>query len=211
MAAKKQRIYLIRHGETEFNRLGIFRGRYEVDLNDNGRSQAVDTGKVLKDEGIEFILTGPLGRTVETARIVAQEIGVDYRVDEAFNNIALGKWQGVEKERVKHDFPEMWKIWISEPEKLKLPGGESVEEVRQRATRRLLEVVAEEDGNFAIVTHRSVIKGLAASMLGAPAPYFWKFYVDNAAYGVFEYDGTRFILISWNVNHHLTQKVIETF
>jgi len=211
MAARKQQIYLIRHGETEFNRLGIFRGRYEVDLNDNGRSQAGDTGRVLKDEDISFILSGPLSRTVETARIVAGEIGVDYRIDEAFNNIALGKWQGVEKEKVKREFPEMWKIWISDAENLKLPGGESVEEVRQRATRRLLEVVAEEEGNFAIVTHRSVIKGLAASMLGVAAPYFWKFYVDNAAYGVFEYDGTRFILISWNVNHHLTQKVIETF
>ena len=105
MAAKKQRIYLIRHGETEFNRLGIFRGRYEVELNDNGRCQAGETGRALKDEDISFILSGPLGRTTETARIVAGEIGVDYRIDEAFNNIALGKWQGLEKEKVKREFP----------------------------------------------------------------------------------------------------------
>jgi len=211
MAAKKQRIYLIRHGETEFNRLGIFRGRYEVDLNDNGRSQAGETGRALKDEDIDFILTGPLSRTVGTARIVAGEIGIDYRVDEAFNNIALGKWQGVEKEKVKRDFPEMWKIWISDAEKLKLPGGESVEEVRQRATKRLLEVVAEEEASFAVVTHRSVIKGLAASLLGVAAPYFWKFYIDNAAYSVFENDGTRFVLLSWNNNTQLTSGVTETF
>jgi len=211
MASKNRRIYLIRHGETEFNRLGIFRGRYEVDLNDNGRDQAGETGRALKDEDISFILTGPLGRTLETARIVAGEIGVDYRVDEAFNNIALGKWQGVEKEKVKREFPEMWKIWISNPEQLKLPGGESVEEVRQRATKRILEVVAEEEASFAIVTHRSVIKGLAASMLGVAAPYFWKFYIDNAAYSVFEDDGTRFVLLSWNDNKHLTRRVIETF
>jgi probable phosphoglycerate mutase len=211
MAARKQRIYLIRHGETEFNRLGIFRGRHEVELNDNGRSQAGETGRALRDEEISFILSGPLARTVETARIVAGEIGVDYRVDEAFNNIALGKWQGVEKEKVKREFPEMWKIWISEPEKLKLPGGESVEEVRQRATGRLLEVVAEEEASFAVVTHRSVIKGLAASLLGVTAPYFWKFYIDNAAYSVFENDGTRFVLHSWNNNTHLTSGVTEAF
>ncbi len=211
MAAKKQRIYLIRHGETEFNRLGIFRGRYEVDLNDNGRSQAGETGRALKNEDIDFILTGPLGRTMETARIVAGEIGVDCRVDEAFNNIALGKWQGVEKEKVKREFPEMWKIWISDAENLKLPGGESVDEVRQRATRRLLEVVAQEEASFAVVTHRSVIKGLAASLLGVAAPYFWKFYIDNAAYSVFENDGIRFVLLSWNNNTHLTSGVTETF
>ena len=211
MAAKKQRIYLIRHGETEFNRLGIFRGRYEVDLNDNGRTQAGETGRALKREDIDFILTGPLSRTIETARIVAGEIGVDCRVDEAFNNIALGKWQGLEKEKVKREFPEMWKIWISDAENLKLPGGESVEEVRQRATRRLLEVVAQEEASFAVVTHRSVIKGLAASLLGVTAPYFWKFYIDNAAYSVFENDGIRFVLLSWNNNTHLTSGVTETF
>ena len=64
---------------------------------------------------------------------------------------------------------------------------------------------------FGFVTHRSVIKGLAASMLGVAAPYFWKFYIDNAAYSVFENDGTRFVLLSWNNNTHLTRRVIETF
>jgi broad specificity phosphatase PhoE len=117
----------------------------------------------------------------------------------------------VEKEKVKRDFPEMWKIWISDAEKLKLPGGESVEEVRQRATRRLLEVIAQEEASFAVVTHRSVIKGLAASLLGVAAPYFWKFYIDNAAYSVFENDGTRFVLLSWNNNTHLSSGVTEAF
>ena len=55
MASRRQRIYLIRHGETEFNRLGIFRGRYEVDLNDNGRCQAGQVGSALKGESMSFI------------------------------------------------------------------------------------------------------------------------------------------------------------
>jgi hypothetical protein len=42
-------------------------------------------------------------------------------------------------------------------------------------------------------------------------PYFWKFYIDNAAYSVFENDGTRFILLSWNNNSHLTRSVTEMF
>jgi broad specificity phosphatase PhoE len=211
MVSDSQHIYLIRHGETEFNRLGIFRGRFEVDLNDTGRLQAAETGRALKGEKIDFILTGPLRRTVETASIVAAELGVEYRTEEAFNNIALGAWQGVSKDEVRREFPDLWKIWITDAEQLKLPKGESVEEVRQRATRRLMEVVSAEKGSFAIVTHRSVIKGLAASMLGVSAPYFWKFYIDNAAYSVFENDGTRFILKSWNNCSHLTTTVTEAF
>ena len=211
MASRKQRIFLIRHGETEFNRLGVFRGRYEVDLNERGRRQAEEIGQALKAEAIDFLLASPLGRAVETARRVAGELGIEYRIDGAFNNIALGEWQGVAKEKIKGDFPEMWRAWTTEPEKLRIPGGETVEEVRHRATSRLLEIVETEVASFGIVTHRSVIKGLAASMLGVAPPYFWKFYIDNAAYSVFEYDRSSFTLMSWNNDTHLSEKVIETF
>jgi broad specificity phosphatase PhoE len=211
MASRRQRIFLIRHGETEFNRLGVFRGRYEVDLNERGRRQAQEIGRALKAEDIGFLLTSPLRRAVETARTIAGELGIQYRIDQAFNNIDLGRWQGVEKDKIKGDFPEMWRTWTTEPERLRIPDGETVDEVRQRAASRLLKIVEVEESGFGIVTHRSVIKGLAASMLGVTSPYFWKFYIDNAAYSVFEHDGASFALISWNNNSHLSEKVIETF
>ena len=61
------------------------------------------------------------------------------------------------------------------------------------------------------MTHRSVLKGLAASLLGVRAPWFWKFYIDNAAYSIFEHDESGFALTSWNNNAHLTEKVKEIF
>ena len=211
MPANKRRIFLIRHGETEFNRLGVFRGRYEVDLNDGGRRQAGEITQVLKPEKIGFLLASPLGRDTETAGIIAGVLGIDYRVDEAFNNIDLGSWQGVPKDRVMRDYPDLWRRWISEPEQMRLPDGETVEEVRGRAFRRLEELVNEEGGSFAVVTHRSVLKGLAAAILNVPAPWFWKFYMDNAAYSVFEHDASGFVLTSWNSNAHLSEKVKEIF
>jgi broad specificity phosphatase PhoE len=211
MATGKHRVFIIRHGETEFNRLGVFRGRFEVDLNDRGRKQAAEIGRALKDASLGFLLTSPLGRAVETARIIAQELSIEYSVDEAFNNIDLGIWQGLPKEKVKREYPDMWNRWQQEPEDLRIPGGETVEEVRLRSFKRLLEIAGREEGNFGIVTHRSVLKGLAASILRVPAPYFWKFYIDNAAYSVFEHDDSGFALINWNSNAHLTEKVVEVF
>ena len=211
MAAVDKRFFLIRHGETEFNRLGIFRGRYEVDLNDRGRRQAGEIGAVLGSEGIDFILTSPLSRAVETAEIVSRSVGVEYRIDEAFNNISLGEWQGVEKKTIQHDYPEEWKLWTTEPENLVIPGGETVEQVRQRSFARLAEITREAGSTFAVVTHRSVIKTLAASILGVSPPYFWKFYIDNAAYSVFGYDEAGFTLLSWNKNSHLSENVTEVF
>ena len=211
MATSGTRIYLIRHGETEFNRQGVFRGRLDIDLNDVGIKQAGETGRALMGEGIAYVLTSPLKRAVATARTVSECLGVGYEADEAFNNINLGSWQGVPKNKVKQDYPEEWGKWTTEPEHLILPGGESVEDVKRRASVRIDEVIRAREGAFAIVTHRSVIKVLAAHMLGVPPPYFWKFYIDNAAYSVFEYNESGFMLVGWNMSSHLSEKVKEVF
>ncbi len=211
MASGGTRIYLVRHGETEFNRMGVFRGRFDVELNDVGLKQARETGDALAGEGIEFILTSPLKRAAVTAQTISKALGVGYEIDEAFNNINLGSWQGVPKNKVMQDYPDEWKQWTTEPEHLVVPGGESVEDVKKRASARLIEVVKARDGAFAIVTHRSVIKVLAAFMLNVPPPYFWKFYTDNAAYCAFEYSESGFMLTSWNRNSHLSEKVKEVF
>ena len=211
MGVSKQRIFLIRHGETEFNRLGVFRGRYEVDLNDAGRRQAGEIAQALKDEKIDFLLSSPLVRATETAAIIAGELGIEYEVDEAFNNIDLGSWQGVPKDRVMKDYPDLWRRWNTEPEEMRVPNGETVGEVRERGFRRLEEIVKEGGGDFGVVTHRSVLKGLAASILNVPPPWFWKFYIDNAAYSVFEHDASGFVLTGWNTNAHLSEKAREVF
>jgi broad specificity phosphatase PhoE len=205
------RIFLIRHGETEYNRLGVFRGRLEMDLNDRGRKQAREIGLALRGEGLCRLYVSPLGRAVETARIIAESLEVDYVIDQAFNNIELGEWQGVAKEKIQHDYPQMWAAWTSEPENLVIPGGETVRDVQQRAFAGLLRLAKVKSPPFGIVTHRSVIKSLAAAMLSVPQPYFWKFYIDNAAYSIFEFGSLGFALTAWNINSHLSDKVTEVF
>jgi len=211
MGTDGTRIFLIRHGETEFNRMGVFRGRFEVELNDVGLQQARETAAALADKGIKFILTSPLKRAVVTAQVISEALGAEYQTDESFNNIDLGDWQGVPKKKVQEDYPEQWKQWTTRPEELVLPGGESVEDVRKRASGRLLEILEADRGDFALVTHRSVIKVLAADMLNVPPPYFWKFYIDNAAFSVFEYNSGDFTLLNWNSNSHLSVRVTEVF
>ena len=214
---RKTRIYLVRHGETEFNRLGIFRGRYEVELNERGRKQAAEIAGALAAEGIQALYAGPLKRTRETAGIIARRLGLECAVDEGFNNILLGEWQGVPKDTIKRDYPEAWQQWQTAPEHLLVPGGETVEDLKRRAYARITEIVGEiaagpaSTPTIAIVTHRSVMKVLASAFLGVPAPYFWKFYVDNAAYSVFEHDEAGFSLIAWNVTAHLSERVAEVW
>ncbi len=205
-------IVLVRHGETEFNREGVFRGRYDVGLNDAGRKQALAAAEALAREPIAAVYSSPLLRALDTAGPIAARHGSEPIVDEAFHNIDLGEWQGAKKETVRVEQPEAWALWTTEPEHMRIPGGETLGEVRARAFPRLADLAVKHDGQrIAIVTHRSVIRVLAGAVLGMTEGYFWRFYMDNAGFSVLRRDGTGYVIVQWNENCHLTDTVHERY
>ncbi len=207
-------IYLIRHGETRGNREGYFRGRSDFPLNENGREQARLLAEALKDSGIGRIYSGPLSRAKETAEILAAKLGVSVEVEEGFNNINLGPWEGRKKEEIKREFPREFQLWITTPEKLKLPGAETVMEVMERAVKTLKRVVEENEalGAIAVVTHRAVLKPLIAGILEIKPPFFWKVHVDTASYSILKFKKDRgFTLYLLNQTAHLKNFVVEEY
>jgi broad specificity phosphatase PhoE len=205
-------IVLVRHGETELNTQGVFRGRFDVALNERGRRQADAAAKALSDPPLTAVYSSPLMRAMETARAVALPHGLEPRVDEAFNNIDLGEWQGVPKDRVAREYPELWRLWKDDPDALRIPRGETLANVRERALTRTRELVELHRGErFAVVTHRSVAKQLGGALLGMERGYFWTFYLDNAGYSVFGHEGGRFTLLKWNEACHIGPRTVEYF
>jgi broad specificity phosphatase PhoE len=205
-------IVLVRHGETEFNREGVFRGRFDVGLNEAGREQAAATAAALAREPLAAVYSSPLSRALETARPIAAKHCLEPVIDEAFHNIDLGEWQGAKKETVRLTQPEAWALWTTEPERLRIPGGETLAEVRARAFPRLEELAAEHEGErIAIVSHRSVIRVLAGAILGMAEGYFWRFYMDNAGFSVLRQNGTGYVIVQWNENCHLTDTFYERY
>jgi broad specificity phosphatase PhoE len=205
-------IVIVRHGETESNKRGIFRGRLDVPLNERGILQAEWVADALQREPVAAVLSSPLSRAVDTARIIAARHGLAPIVDRAFDNIDLGQWQGREKAAVKREEPGRWKTWVSDPDSLSIPGGESLASVRARALARTLELAREHRGRrFVVVTHRSVAKLLVGALLGMETGYFWKFYLDNAGYSVIGHDENGFVLLRWNEACHVQEKVIEEY
>jgi broad specificity phosphatase PhoE len=205
-------IVLVRHGETESNKRGLFRGRLDVPLNATGLEQAEAVARALSADPVAAVLTSPLGRAVDTARAIAREHGIEPIVDESFNNIDLGRWQGLEKGRVERDEPDLWSLWMTDPDRWGVPGAESLAGVRDRALRRTLALVPEfADRRFVIVSHRSVLKLLAGALLGMDDGYFWKFYLDNAGYSVIGHGDGGFVLLRWNEACHLRERVVERY
>ena len=204
-------ILLIRHGETVGNREGLFRGQKDFPLNENGRIQA----KALAEDGrtwkIDAVYSSPLSRAMETAHALADLRGLAVIEEPGFTNIRLGDWEGVAKKWVEENQPELWKIWVSEPERLRRPGAETLAQVQERAFSALERIIRDKAGKtVAVVSHRAVLKPLIAVCLGIPVPYFWKVHMDTAAYSILEHTPERgYTLTLLNQARHLQEFIRE--
>jgi len=204
-------IILVRHGECEGNIRGLFRGRTNFPLNRRGLIQAKELGLELLDFPIVNVYSSPLERARQTAEILGKEIDLKINIDEDFNNIELGNWEGLKKERIAEQYSEEWNLWINNPELLKIDGMERLENVQKRAKKRLDELVQENHNKtFAVVSHRAVLKPLIAACLNITPPYFWRVHLDTASYSLLTYrEGTGYCLIQLNQNKHLKDFISE--
>jgi broad specificity phosphatase PhoE len=201
-------IYLIRHGETQANRDGVFRGRGEVPLSPSGVKQAQELRDRFAGLDVQRIFSSPLQRAAQTAAICFP--GRELELEELVNNLDLGRWAGRRKREIAAEEPELWRRWLEEPERMAFPGGESlaVVKARARAFNVLLAAAAEE--RIAVVSHRSVLKCLLAEALNLGERWFWKFHLDNASVSVLLHDVTRsFVLARLNDTSHLSDYVFE--
>ena len=204
-------ILLARHGECRGNIEGLFRGRVDFPLNEQGLRQAAELGAALRTFRPEAVVTSPLLRAKHTAEAVAAACSVTVEEDEGFNNISLGIWEGQPKTDIAERFPDQWKIWLENPERLAVEGSESLDDVLKRSMEALGRAVAKYRGKtFAAVTHRTVIKPLVAGCLGIPSPYFWKVHMDTGSYSILVHDDLHgYSLFSLNRTDHLSGFITE--
>jgi broad specificity phosphatase PhoE len=192
-------IILARHGETDWNAGEIFRGRADVPLNDTGLRQAELLGEYLSAEKIDAVYSGPLQRAVRTARAVAANHGLDINIVASLNDIDYGQWQGLSLREVMGKYPELYQDWLDTPEQVRFPGGETLEEVRNRAMPFIEDAVMRcGEGTIVLVSHRVVLKVIICALLGLDNASFWNFRLDTGGLSRFEFNGDRVVLVSHN-------------
>jgi broad specificity phosphatase PhoE len=173
-------IILVRHGETDWNTSETFRGRVEVALNDVGTKQADDLGGYLAREKIDIIYSGPLKRAVDTAEAIADYQNLEVNTVKNLTDIDFGDWQGVSWKEVEEKYPELYRDWLDTPEQVRIPGGESLEEVRRRAVPFIEDAVMRcGEGKIVFVSHHVVIKVVICTLLGLDISHFWNFRIDT--------------------------------
>ena len=122
-----RKIYVIRHGETEWNRLRYFQGQTDIPLNENGRLQAARLADELKGVlPFDRIVSSDLVRATETAEILNRGYNMPILVDPGLREVHFGEWEGLDADTINRQWPGELQKWF-ETGQLQAPGGEPPE------------------------------------------------------------------------------------
>ena len=178
MAANEQKIYLSRHGETEWSLNGQHTGVTDIPLTENGRMAARLLQPVLAKEIFALVLTSPLQRARETCELAG--LGMQATIESDLIEWNYGEYEGLKTEQIRLTRPG-WLVFRDG-----CPGGESPEQIGARADRVLTKVRAT-DGNVALFAHGHILRVLAARWINLSASYGEHFLLDTATLNVLGY------------------------
>lgn len=168
------RIYLVRHGETDWNRLSLHQGTTDVPLNARGREQARRLAASLRHVHFLAAYTSPLQRARETAEVITRGRGVPVVRLSDLREISYGLWQGKSADWWRRACPALARRWRTDPWAVRFPGGETLGEVRERvgaALRRILDV--HPGGTVLVCGHGHVNRVLLIDATGRSPQCFW--------------------------------------
>ena len=158
---------MVRHGATVLSAEDRFAGATDVALSDEGREQTRRLAERLSGEKIAAVFASPLGRTVETASILASPHKLDVQTRDGLREISHGRWEQMTRREVEEKFPEEAAEWERDPYTFAPMGGESGLAVTARALPALIELVREHPGkSILVVSHKATIRLLLSSILG---------------------------------------------
>ena len=168
------RLLLARHGETDWNRIGRWQGQADPPLNETGRRQAAELAERLVGKGISAIHTSDLLRASETARVVADRLGLTVDEDPGLREIDVGSWSGLTRADVEEQFPEGFARWQAGQIG---HDGETSEELTERVVGTVERIGNAHPGETVLlVTHGGAIRALRRHAAGDPGTV-----LENAA------------------------------
>ncbi|MEJ2346617.1 MAG: histidine phosphatase family protein [Gammaproteobacteria bacterium] len=186
----RPRLWLIRHGETQWSRSGRHTGRTDVPLTGRGREEARGLRPQLAGQRFARVVSSPLQRAAETCRLAGfDEDAVDYWDD--LMEWDYGDYEGRSTADIRHDVPD-WMIWEAG-----VPNGETLEQLGQRADR-VLARLADDDGDIALFGHGHFSRALGVRWLGLPTQASRLLALDTASVSVLGYEHGLQVISRWN-------------
>lgn len=184
------KLFLIRHGQTDWNLKGKIQGSYDSELNEAGIIQAEELSKKIIENNYEFskIYSSRQKRAMKTAQILSKATNVDYIQINGLEEMNLGEWEGLSWAEVKEKYPSEYDEWYKHRRYTKTPNGESYQDMLERVLISIRNIIKENCSNVAIITHSAVIMCLQCFITNTPFNEMTKFSVDNTTITEFDSD-----------------------
>jgi broad specificity phosphatase PhoE len=148
-------LFLIRHGETDWNVEGRYQGQANPPLNERGLLQANELGEKLASVNLNLLYTSPLLRSEQTAKVISRKLAIPLYEDERLMEINQGEWQTRLRSEIEALYPDLFRRWEIEPWEVTPPGGESLKQVQQRVLAAIDDLLQNHTGKrIGIVSHR---------------------------------------------------------
>lgn len=193
------RLYLIRHGETLFNQKKCYYGHLDAGLSEKGREQAKRLGRFFDEIPLDYVISSPLVRAVDTAKYIIGERNLLIHTDERLMEQNFGIFEGKTMEEILLEYPEEWKAWNHNFSHHHIAEGESFFDVRERIDNFLGECCKKYDGNVLITAHKGTLGHILASLLSMPLNGYWNFVFDQGCYNIVDIQDGYAIIRCLNV------------
>ncbi len=202
------RIYLVRHGETDWNREDRCQGCLDIDLNAEGIKQAEVVAQRLSGEEIHSIYCSNLKRAYSTAEIIGQKCNLGVIRHEALNEIHFGDWEGLTFAQLRNRPDYNYSDWRLSPHTVVFPGEGSLSNVQKRVMKYVDEIILKNvEKNILIVSHGGVIKLIILGLLGIGLEAYTKFYIANTSVSTVNVANDRNYLGTLNDTCHVSAGV----
>jgi broad specificity phosphatase PhoE len=201
------KLILVRHGETHWNKDGLIQGGdSDIELNDTGIEQVRKLALFLKNEPIVAILSSPLLRAMATAEVIASHHHLPVETEQGLRELKVGDLEGISISDLRTTFSRYLLQWWQNGEAMKLPNGESLAELQQRAwnvVERVLErhktsPVHNKDATVVAVSHYFVTLAIILKALDLPLEHFIKFKLDLGGVSILEFRDYGARLVTFN-------------
>lgn len=191
----------VRHGQTDWNRENRFRGLVDLPLNEKGIEQAQRAATRLQNSAIAAVYASPLARTMKTAEIIAVPHGLVAQSRAELLDFNYGEWQGKLASQVDS---EQYALWRTEPERARIPGGDTLASVRSRVMS-LVDALSAEYGEATVVlvSHDLIGKILLCGLIGVDNNGIQRFFQETACIHRFDADQGKYLVRAVNETAHL--------
>ena len=198
------KLILVRHGQTESNKLGRIQGINDSPLTDVGREQAEAAARALTSDAPFVLYASPLLRALQTAEAIGSRAGVRPVEIKELIEMDVGKFEGLSGLQLRERFPDVMRSWDEDPASTVMPGGESLYDVRDRAWPTVQSLAGRHESETVVaVTHNFTIHTIVCTALDMPLNNFRNLRIDLGAITRLEISSARTTLASLNETWHL--------